>query len=243
MFAAPATRARSDICSRNRCETNCRRPGCTCRCDRVYPERGFARTIPRCSIRLSRSGRFIREPRPKSGSGNSDGKSWKTPRADIAAWCPRRIPSRLSNSDVIRELVNAWRAGDCLRRRRNSRDRRNGGIADGCRGSHRQGSRFGAARMRNWVSTLFAISTDTDFVYLDYKKPTQRPLRHVTAQNWRSTTKAGHFPPGNMGPKIESVLRFLQRRGKEAVITSCEHLCGRCERVGRARTLLRTEQR
>jgi hypothetical protein len=36
--------------------------------------------------------------------------------------------------------------------------------------------------------------------------------------------KAGHFPPGNMGPKIESVLRFLRQGGKEAIITSCENL-------------------
>jgi len=28
-----------------------------------------------------------------------------------------------------------------------------------------------------------------------------------------------------MGPKIESVLRFLRDGGKEAIITSCENLC------------------
>ena len=36
---------------------------------------------------------------------------------------------------------------------------------------------------------------------------------------------AGHFPPGNMGPKIESALRFLRAGGKEVVITSYDHLC------------------
>jgi carbamate kinase len=72
---------------------------------------------------------------------------------------------------------------------------------------------------------LFVISTDTDYVYLDYKKPTQRPLRHVSAAELNEYAKAGHFPPGNMGPKIESVLRFLRNGGKEAIITSCENLC------------------
>ena len=72
---------------------------------------------------------------------------------------------------------------------------------------------------------LFVISTDTDYVYLDYKKPTQRPLRQVGRRSWNSTLAAGHFPPGNMGPKIESVLRFLRQGGKEAIITSCENLC------------------
>jgi carbamate kinase len=71
---------------------------------------------------------------------------------------------------------------------------------------------------------LFAISTDTDFVYLDYKKPAQRPLTYLTAAELEEHAKAGHFPPGNMGPKVESVLRFLSQGGKEAVITSYEYL-------------------
>ena len=72
---------------------------------------------------------------------------------------------------------------------------------------------------------VFAISTDTDFVYLDYKKPTQRPLSVVNATDLKAHYKAGHFPPGNMGPKIESVLRFLKHGGREAVKTSYGHLC------------------
>ena len=71
---------------------------------------------------------------------------------------------------------------------------------------------------------LFVISTDTDYVYLDYKKPTQRPLRQIAASELAAYSKSGHFPPGNMGPKIESVLRFLRTGGKEAVITSAENL-------------------
>jgi carbamate kinase len=72
---------------------------------------------------------------------------------------------------------------------------------------------------------LFVISTDTDCVYLDYKKPTQRALRRAGVAELDEYTRAGHFPPGNMGPKIESVLRFLRQGGKEAIITSCENLC------------------
>ncbi|MFZ0684420.1 MAG: carbamate kinase [Terriglobales bacterium] len=71
---------------------------------------------------------------------------------------------------------------------------------------------------------LFVISTDTDYVYLDYKKPTQRPLRQVGAAELEEYARAGQFPAGNMGPKIESVLRFLRGGGKEAIITSCENL-------------------
>ena len=72
---------------------------------------------------------------------------------------------------------------------------------------------------------LFVISTDTDYVYLDYKKPTQRPLHLVGCSELQEYADAGHFPPGNMGPKVESVLRFLMQGGREAIITSCENLC------------------
>ena len=71
---------------------------------------------------------------------------------------------------------------------------------------------------------LFLISTDTDYVYLNYKKPGQVPLQTVTAAEMRRHLHDGHFPPGNMGPKVESVLRFLESGGREAVITSFEHL-------------------
>jgi carbamate kinase len=35
---------------------------------------------------------------------------------------------------------------------------------------------------------------------------------------------AGQFPAGNMGPKVESALKFLAAGGREVVITSYEHL-------------------
>jgi len=71
---------------------------------------------------------------------------------------------------------------------------------------------------------IFAISTDTDYVYLDYKKATQRPLFCVSAAELEQHYGAGHFPPGNMGPKVESAVHFLRAGGREVVITSNEHL-------------------
>jgi carbamate kinase len=53
----------------------------------------------------------------------------------------------------------------------------------------------------------------------------QRPLTRVSAAELETYYQAGHFPPGNMGPKVESVLRFLRGGGKLAVITSYNYLC------------------
>jgi carbamate kinase len=72
---------------------------------------------------------------------------------------------------------------------------------------------------------LFLISTDTDYVYLNYKKPTQEPILLASPTSLREYADAGHFPPGNMGPKVESVLRFVTSEKREAIITSAENLC------------------
>jgi carbamate kinase len=71
---------------------------------------------------------------------------------------------------------------------------------------------------------VFAISTDVDYVYLDYKRSMQRPLRYVSARTMQEYLEQGHFPAGNMGPKVESALRFLNSGGSEVVITCYEHL-------------------
>ena len=72
---------------------------------------------------------------------------------------------------------------------------------------------------------IFAISTDTDYVYLNYKTSRQQRLASVTAAEIATHLHNGHFPPGNMGPKVESALRFLHAGGREVIITSYEHLC------------------
>ena len=71
---------------------------------------------------------------------------------------------------------------------------------------------------------MLIISTAEPNVFVDYKKPTQRVLGRVVASELEAYAAAGQFPPGSMGPKVESVLRFVKRSGGEAVITSYEHL-------------------
>ncbi len=71
---------------------------------------------------------------------------------------------------------------------------------------------------------LFIISTDTDKVYLNYKKQNQQGLDKVTVDELQKYYDEGHFPPGSMGPKIESVIKFIRSGGKKAIITSYEYL-------------------
>jgi carbamate kinase len=72
---------------------------------------------------------------------------------------------------------------------------------------------------------LFVIGTDTDYVYLDYKKPSQKALLRIDTDQLEKYARAGQFPPGSMGPKVESVLQFLRGGGREAMVASIEELC------------------
>ena len=71
---------------------------------------------------------------------------------------------------------------------------------------------------------LFIISTDTDQVYLEYKTENQRGLPKASADELEGYAKEGQFPPGSMGPKVESCIRFIRNGGKHSIITSFEYL-------------------
>lgn len=71
---------------------------------------------------------------------------------------------------------------------------------------------------------LLIISTDVEYVYLHYRQRDEMPLQRVRAAALRRYAAEGHFPLGNMGPKIEAALRFLAHGGREVIITSPELL-------------------
>jgi len=76
---------------------------------------------------------------------------------------------------------------------------------------------------------LFVIATDTDFVYLNYGKPSQQPIHRIDKQQLEAWARAGHFAPGSMGPKIEAVLEFLRSGGREAIVTRCDSIAAAVE--------------
>jgi carbamate kinase len=72
--------------------------------------------------------------------------------------------------------------------------------------------------------------TGVERVALDVGKPTQRAVDRMTAAEARKHLADGQFPPGSMGPKITAALRFLERGGPRALITSLEKLDAALER-------------
>jgi carbamate kinase len=71
---------------------------------------------------------------------------------------------------------------------------------------------------------LLLISTGVERVALNFNTPDQRELARVTLREAREYMAQGHFGRGSMLPKIEAVVRFLERGGPTALITDPPHI-------------------
>lgn len=67
---------------------------------------------------------------------------------------------------------------------------------------------------------LFVMLTDTDAVYLDWGRPTQRAIRRASPEALRLLA----FAAGSMGPKVEAACRFAAATGKWAAIGALSDL-------------------
>ncbi len=76
------------------------------------------------------------------------------------------------------------------------------------------------------------ILTDVNGAALDYTTRGQTWLSRVTVQGLTGYLGEGHFLAGSMGPKIRSIIRFIQNGGKYAVIASLD----RAEEAARGET-------
>ncbi|MFQ5636511.1 MAG: carbamate kinase [bacterium] len=68
------------------------------------------------------------------------------------------------------------------------------------------------------------ILTAVDKVALNYGKPNEVQLDRLSVSEAKRYLKAGHFPSGSMGPKIEAAIHFIEWGGKQVVITSIEKM-------------------
>lgn len=71
---------------------------------------------------------------------------------------------------------------------------------------------------------LFIISTAVEKVCLNFGQANEEPLGRITVEEAKRYIQEGHFKPGSMLPKIKAVINFLEKGGKEALITTPDHL-------------------
>ena len=71
---------------------------------------------------------------------------------------------------------------------------------------------------------LLLISTAVEQVAINFNQPNQKWIDEMTLEQAKEYLAQGHFAPGSMKPKIEAIIGFLERGGKEAIITNPENI-------------------
>jgi carbamate kinase len=84
---------------------------------------------------------------------------------------------------------------------------------------------FASGLLANSIGAeLFLISTAVEQVGLNWGKPDQCLIEQMTAAEAKQYMEEGHFAPGSMKPKIQACIWFLEKGGKEALITNPENI-------------------
>ncbi len=72
---------------------------------------------------------------------------------------------------------------------------------------------------------LFVISTAVEKVAINFGKPDQKWLDRMTLAEAKAYLAEGtHFAKGSMAPKIQAIINYLERGGKQALITNPENI-------------------
>jgi len=72
---------------------------------------------------------------------------------------------------------------------------------------------------------LFVISTAVEKIAINFGKPNQQWLDHMTLAEAKAYLAEGtHFAKGSMAPKIQAIINYLEAGGKEALVTNPENI-------------------
>ena len=148
-------------------------------------------------------------------------KGWRMAKDPRGGWrrvVPSPRPLDIVEKDLIHALLRAGNSGVLIAAG-------GGGVPVVRRGTDLVGVEAvidkdlaAAVLARDLAAERLVLVTDVERVALDFKKPGQRFLDHLTVAEAREYLKEGQFAAGSMGPKIEAAVEFILRGGKEAVI-------------------------
>ena len=71
---------------------------------------------------------------------------------------------------------------------------------------------------------LMIISTAVERIALNYGKPNQTDIGHMTVAQAKKYIAQGQFAPGSMLPKVQAALEFLRTPDREVIVTSPEYI-------------------
>ncbi len=77
---------------------------------------------------------------------------------------------------------------------------------------------------------LFIVLTNVPMIAEHFGRPNQKWLRSLPVNQARAMMESNQFPPGSMGPKVQSAIDFVEATGKEVLITDADSLKNALER-------------
>jgi len=86
---------------------------------------------------------------------------------------------------------------------------------------------------KDFASALLAADINADYLFIltgveqvaiNFGTPNQQNLLEMTIDDALRYLEEGQFPKGSMGPKIEAAILFLQKGGKNVIITTIDKL-------------------
>ncbi|MEE4272889.1 MAG: carbamate kinase [Thermoanaerobaculales bacterium] len=77
---------------------------------------------------------------------------------------------------------------------------------------------------------LFIILTNVAEIAEHYGRPNQKWIRTLPVPAAKELLASNQFPPGSMGPKVQSAIDFVEATGKEVLITDADSLKRALER-------------
>lgn len=134
---------------------------------------------------------------------------------------PSPLPIRIVDSEVIQQL---WESGTIV-------IAVGGGGIPVFRDKDDQLVGVEAVVDKDWSSTLLAIKigverllnlTSVEHAKLHFETPREQDLETLTVSQAKEYLAGGHFLPGSMEPKIEAAIYFLEKGGREVIITCPE---------------------
>ncbi|HUP42853.1 MAG TPA: carbamate kinase [Thermoanaerobaculia bacterium] len=135
---------------------------------------------------------------------------------------PSPRPLELLGIDSVREL---------LRRDRVVIAGGGGGIPVVRRGDRLEGieavidkDRTASLFARELAADLFLVLTNVARVKRDFGTERERELPVLGVEEALALLAEGQFPPGSMGPKIESAIEFVTATGRRVIITDIDHV-------------------
>ncbi len=83
--------------------------------------------------------------------------------------------------------------------------------------------RASAVLARDINAQTLVILTNVENVFINFNKPNQMKLERITLTEAKKYLAEGQFPAGNMWPKIEAAITFLENGGDQVIITSLDN--------------------